>query len=170
MRRAGVVVVAMITATLAAIAGPGASPAYACSCAVMSEREYAVAADLVVRAVVTDLREPFLAMRSDAPVRVRLAVERVDKGEAGDQITLTTARSGASCGFSFERGHRYLIYARDGETGLCSGNRYLGAAPEVPLGRDRWPTATVLMAVAAVVAGAAVGGWLLVHRRRARPG
>jgi hypothetical protein len=136
---------------------------------VISEREYAVAADLVVRAVVTDLREPFLAMRSDAPVRVRLAVERVDKGEAGDEITLTTALSGASCGFAFERGHRYLIYARDGETGLCSGNQHLGAAPEVPLDPDRRPTASVL-AAAVVVAGAAVGGWLLVHRRWPRPG
>jgi hypothetical protein len=109
-------------------------------------------------------------MRSDAPVRVRLVVERVDEGEAGDEITLTTALSGASCGFTFERGHRYLIYARTGETGLCSGNQHLGAAPEVPLDRDPRPIATVLVSVAAVVGGAAVGGWLLVHRRRRRPG
>ncbi len=148
------------------VLGPAPAPAYACDCAQLTEQEYAAEADLIVQAVVTGVRQPLLAsLRStDHPVRVRMVVEEVYKGSPDEHLILTTARDEASCGFTFREGHRYLVHARQGHTGLCAGNQHLSAAPEVPLD-SRWSPAVVTAAVSAFAVAAAVGWWLVRRRR-----
>jgi len=59
------------------------------------------------------------------PVVWRFRVEGVWRGEAGRQVEIESARGSASCGYEFEPGARYLVFAtrnRHGnfQTGLCS--------------------------------------------------
>lgn len=56
---------------------------------------------------------------------VRFSVERAFKGVEEDQVQILTARSEASCGYPFEEGKIYLVYANKGEderlrTSICS--------------------------------------------------
>ncbi|MDP2304498.1 MAG: hypothetical protein Q8P18_00555 [Pseudomonadota bacterium] len=54
------------------------------------------------------------------PVTYTLAVTEAFKGVAeGDEITLETARDGASCGVTMEVGESRLVYTDDGSVGLC---------------------------------------------------
>ena len=63
----------------------------------------------------------------------KLRVEQSWKGVSVDEITIFTSNS--SCGYLFEKGERYLVYAHkssDGEyyTGACSGTTNVGSAGE----------------------------------------
>lgn len=42
---------------------------------------------------------------------VRLKVEKWWKGGSAVELTVSTAKSGASCGYGFEKGKKYLVYA-----------------------------------------------------------
>lgn len=57
-------------------------------------------------------------------LKVRLHVDRVYKGPVDEQITVWTASNSAACGFHFEQGTRYLVYAHEYEgqlrASLCS--------------------------------------------------
>ena len=53
-------------------------------------------------------------------VSVRFDVNRIWKGPRSDTITIKTVRSEVSCGYEFEEGRKYIVYVRNGETGLCS--------------------------------------------------
>ncbi|MEU4692060.1 hypothetical protein [Actinoplanes sp. NPDC023714] len=97
-----------------------ASPAWACSCKAGGGIEDAqLAFDGTVRAV----------YEGGGQARVRFAVENVVKGPNQDEVTLTTSDDEASCGYRFEEGGRYRVYAVDGVTSLCSGNELLTASP-----------------------------------------
>ena len=65
-----------------------------------------------------------LGQSSIDPIKVTFEVSKVWKGLDYKTITVTTARSGASCGYSFEKGKEYLVYAygkeNDLNAGLCS--------------------------------------------------
>ena len=68
-------------------------------------------------------------------LRVTFELDRVWKGLAeGDRVTLTTAADSATCGYPFEKGKSYLVYAygEEGElTGtLCSRTALLKEAKE----------------------------------------
>lgn len=56
---------------------------------------------------------------------VEFDVSRSWKGSVGAEITVATAQDSAACGFNFEEGQEYLVYAYESEgtmeTGLCSG-------------------------------------------------
>ena len=46
-------------------------------------------------------------------------------------MSLTMARSGASCGFTFVEGEEYVVYSKDGATvSLCSRTRFIANAQE----------------------------------------
>ena len=65
------------------------------------------------------------------PTTVRFEVDSVWKGPVDETISLETARSGASCGYTFTEGLEYLVYSRDGETvNLCSRTKPLFDAAE----------------------------------------
>lgn len=167
MTRIWYAAVTVLMAMAALLVGPAASPAYACSCVERTDAEAAAAADLVVEAVVTQVRHPLLWF-SDDPVRVQLLVEQVEKGDAGEQLTLRTRADEDSCGFGFQEGHRYRVHASEGWTNLCSGNQHLGAA-ELSTGGGR-PTAAVATSVAVLSAAGVAGAFLLVRRRRSGSG
>lgn len=134
--------------------------ACACSCALGTEADYERWADLVFVGVVVDIDRPLLG---GGDVSVTFAVENVSKGSAADRLVLTTASDSAACGFDFGAGNRYRVYAHEGGTGLCSGNKALGAAPEVPVDKG---FAYVWIAVAGSLIIIAAVVLLLLPRRR----
>lgn len=86
---------------------------YACSCAVSpSPLEALDKSTAVFEGTVVSIKEKFKLMQSSAdPVQVTFQVGARWKGEVGERVTVTTAQSGASCGFEFTEGERYIVYA-----------------------------------------------------------
>ena len=79
--------------------------------------------------------------------KVTFEVSNVWKGQPNRQFVVRTSGSSASCGYSFEKGKEYLVYASNQgselETGLCSGTKPLAnARPDLAvLGRGKTPAA-----------------------------
>ena len=79
-------------------------------------------------------------------VKVIFEVSKVWKGTPTQQLVITTPDSSASCGYNFEKGQNYLVYAstQDNQlqTGLCSGTKTLSTAQAdlAVLGRGETPT------------------------------
>jgi len=103
-------------------------------------------------------------------------VDAVYKGDATRTYWVSSARSGASCGFEFLVGKRYMVFARVSgdrvETDLCSGTLQGGLDPAsvaLPAGHAprEDPPSTALIAVIlisfATAAAAAIGA---VYRGR----
>lgn len=68
-------------------------------------------------------------------VNVTLIVEDVWKGELAKEVTLTTGSGGGDCGYPFEVGANYLIYAYSSQgeylsTNICQRTNRLSAAAE----------------------------------------
>ncbi len=102
--------------------------AHACTCvAARPVYEMYQDSDAVFSGMVLDVNSTSLEL-----VNVTLAVSHAWKGASGSTVALTTSSSGASCGFSFQRGVEYLVYAKNlsGQlnTGLCSGTKLLSEA------------------------------------------
>lgn len=162
LRRLLVVLVLVATSLTVVSAGP----AFACSCAVLDD--HLDRADAAFVGVVTEVDEPAGRIFSSADaVTVRFAVERVQKGAVGDDVELTTVAEQASCGYDFTEGHRYQVFATDGQTGLCAGNEELGiaatpraAAPQP----DPFPTA-LWITVGGLLLLVGTLGVVLVRRR-----
>ncbi len=55
------------------------------------------------------------------PVIVRMTVSDVWKGPENQNVTIRTARDSAACGYSFEEGKAYLVYAHESDNGLATG-------------------------------------------------
>jgi hypothetical protein len=76
--------------------------------------------------------------------RVRLKVEEVFSGEAGETFELFTGTGGADCSSGFEAGERYLVYAsldkKSGKwtTGVCSGTAAWRYAKDEVMGYRAW--------------------------------
>lgn len=157
---------ALVVMTAGLVVGP-VSTACACSCAEPNPTENTAWADLVFVGVVVDIDRPAFSMSSGDLMTAWLTVEQVQKGSAQGRVAVRTAIEGPSCGFDFVEGNRYLIYSREGQTSLCSGNQLIGAAPETELDSD--------VPVAALVAGGvtvlvvALGLWWVLRRRRPGP-
>jgi len=180
--------VAVVAAALGLLAQIplGTLPASACSCVAGTLAETAARADLIFTGTVQHVRVSHpgapLQFSSNDPVRADMLVDTVYRGEVPAQVTVGTVASGASCGFAFQPGQRYTVFARlqdDGlTTGLCSGNvrgpidpaiygLTAGVSPlpvaQVQEGQG-WPALWLLLgAVAAVVLGGALG--LVIWRR-----
>ncbi|MEV4177977.1 hypothetical protein [Nonomuraea sp. NPDC049709] len=110
--------------------------AYACSCADLTPAESVEHADTVFTGTVTEVRESEgdpLGPRP--PIVFTFRADNVYKGAPAAELTLATSADSASCGYPFERGTRYLVFATSGPSGLfdpvpgvgltsnlCSGN------------------------------------------------
>ncbi|AQZ64399.1 hypothetical protein BKM31_25670 [[Actinomadura] parvosata subsp. kistnae] len=104
--------------------------AHACSCADLTPALAVREADAVFTGTVTNVRE------EDRPGRPRVytfQADQVYKGTPAARITLTSNADSASCGYPFQRGGRYLVFAAVSSTGpavegvelssgMCSGN------------------------------------------------
>ena len=103
----------------------GARQAHACSCAIApgSPAEELAKADAVFAGIATSVkahRKLFILPSSSDPVTVEFEVTHVWKGPLQGTLTVKTVRNEASCGYEFRKGEWYVVYARNGETGLCS--------------------------------------------------
>lgn len=112
-----------------------AMPAFACSCIPPQPPEQSFdEVDAVFVATVDDIKESPLSTSSLDPKTVFLNVSQSWKGVSNQKITIQTARDSASCGYNFEVGEQYLIYANntDGKltTGLCSRTQLIQSADE----------------------------------------
>jgi hypothetical protein len=59
---------------------------------------------------------------SEYEAAVRIKVERSWKGGLSNEITLTTAKDSAMCGYYFETGKKYLVYANGKPDALMVSN------------------------------------------------
>ena len=115
---------------LAMLAAP---TAYACSCVPPGPPSEALAqADVVAAVEVLGIDR---TTEADYPLlRVQTRVIRGFKGADSDRLALYTATNSAACGFNFEEGQRYLVYASDHDgtlsTGLCTRTAALADAEE----------------------------------------
>ena len=118
-----------------------AASAYACSCLPRTPQQSFASAQAVFAGRVIDVGQQNPA----SEVRVRFEVSRIWKGQKRPRIVVMTSSSSASCGYSFQVGENYLIYASLQEsqlqTGLCSGTKPLSMAQEdlAVLGRGETP-------------------------------
>ncbi len=110
-----------------------ATPSYACSCVPPASPSESLAnSALVFQGRVSSVQE---LDRGDGtwgsldPTTVAFEVSTVWKGPEHQTMYLTTAREGASCGFTFVDGEEYVVYSRDGsEVSLCSRTRNVSDA------------------------------------------
>lgn len=119
-------------AGLALVAGLSLSDAaLACSCVVTPDPQVArEASDAVFSGKVTGIVQ---SGQSGRMLKVTLQVDRAWKGATCGEVTLETAADGATCGFGFEQGKSYLVYAveEDGlTTNLCTRSRSIDQADE----------------------------------------
>lgn len=117
-----------------------ASPCLACSCVPpprnqVEREEWAKKARAVFTGKVWNVKGEYNT--SYSTVRVRFFVEDAFKGTHKHQVTVRTPDNGAMCGYHFEEGKRYTVFAYDKgpkgfKTSLCSGNR------RGPINPDDW--------------------------------
>lgn len=161
MRRWPARAAALTLLVLALVSGSG-SPACACSCQPATEADYLQRADLVFDGVAVDRDRPLLP-GSGTTVTVKFTVETLVKGVAEERVTLRTPADQGGCGFQFDTGYRYRVYAASGLTTLCAGNRNLGAAPDVPV--EGGMPLELIVGVAAAIGIVMI---VVVTRRRGR--
>ena len=128
----------LIVIFLAVLAVPViASPCWACSCAPQDRRDQAKRADLVFTGVaksekVIDEGDP--EYEGDEIIGTRFRVGRAYKGHPGRWVTVGSHVNSATCGYDFEMGKRYTVFAyeqNDGyRTDLCSGTKQGRINPE----------------------------------------
>ena len=128
-----------------------ASAGFACTCAPpptnQSVERQVVGARNEARAVfsgeVVEVRE---GPQDSFNVVVRLRVERIWKGVSAGEVSIVTGRGGGDCGYRFEAGGKYLVYAYGSAggplgTNICQRTKRLAdaAADLKALGRGRPP-------------------------------
>lgn len=111
--------------------------ASACSCADAGTiQEKKERSDAVFEGTATSVKQSslFLFRSPDKAVKTSFRVSEVWKGHVAPTIEVLTAESGDSCGYEFQEGERYLVYARSTgsslEVSLCSGTILQSAASE----------------------------------------
>ena len=181
------------------LAPPG--PVWACSCAMPSSPAVAAGdaaavfsgtvTSIVDRGsfnfldeVLSGLGQPRQSLGGDSR-QMTLAVADSWKGVTETPVTIGTDYGDADCGFSFNVGGQYLVYAYDNQgrlaTNMCLRTAELAQAPADLSYLQAWPTLTVTPAASTlpglclagalglvgVLALAGGAGW--AWRRRARP-
>lgn len=122
--------------------GFGGVAAFACSCVQVTGiplQKQVEESKLMARAVFSGKVLSVVGNMESWNLIVRFEVADLWKGNIGRNIEITTPTSSASCGYSFEEGKSYLVYAY-GEvtdapkaklmTGLCTRTRRLSKAKE----------------------------------------
>jgi hypothetical protein len=78
-----------------------------------------------------DFRGKMWTIPGEGPATATLRVSEVWKGPKQQTVEITTASNGAMCGYSFEEGREYLVYAYGGQdlkVDLCSETKLLSKA------------------------------------------
>lgn len=120
VRLFGIVMVAFV-AILSLFA---TNPVFACSCKQPPHPLVALQnSDAVFAGKVIDIKIPDNVMSSADPMSVTFAVNQTWKGHTQKTINVSTEVSSASCGYEFQIGETYLVYANGQDslhTSLCS--------------------------------------------------
>lgn len=107
---------------------------FACSCVQPDSPLTSLSeAEAVFAGQVTDIDVPAgITFSSLDPVKATFSVSQSWKGSIEKIITVSTPRGSASCGFGFEMGQEYLVYAygndNDLQVSLCSRTNLLAQA------------------------------------------
>lgn len=161
---------------------------FACSCIMPgTPQEEITRSDAVFSGKVTQLT-PVTNQDGIGSIKVSFEVGQVWKGQIPQELLVETSDSSASCGYSFESGKEYLVYAYSNEgqlsVGLCSRTALLADAQQdiTALGQSTAPSAapeaspvaapaaqsnqTLLLVggLVAIAAVAAIGGWRYTRR------
>ena len=98
---------------------------FACSCMQLSEQQALEKSEVAFVGTVTKVWES-KGSHGVGRYTVSFKVERFLKGSFTGPSVVTTATNGAACGYNFQEGTKYKVFARAYEgtytTGLCSGN------------------------------------------------
>ncbi len=163
MRRTVAKVVLGLAAAVVILTASG--PAWACTCVSLTKPQLATRAQVIFTGKATSV-----AMSGSMLVTTFL-VQTGYKGEVPAELTITSGAKGATCGYRFEQGARYTVFAvRSGghlTTSLCSGTT---VGDIEPAGYGLVPKAVssgsplFTIVIGAVLVGAAV--WAFLRRRR----
>jgi hypothetical protein len=109
----------------------GQQPAFACSCAQAAKPQLALRAAVIFTGVPTRFVRSFgfsgrgCGIASADPVTFSFDVQSVYKGDVPRRVDVNTVVSGASCGYEFQTGKVYTVFASPREdrleTNLCGG-------------------------------------------------
>ncbi|MBI3859650.1 MAG: hypothetical protein HY296_05350 [Thaumarchaeota archaeon] len=123
MKSVPLFLVILLVATLLVFMGTPRR-AYACSCASISQEQAFQGANAVFDGTVTDIKPSSIKVfgASDSE-SVSFDVITSTKGSVGGEVDVLTPSNGGACGYTFQVGHQYTVYARllNGqlETDLC---------------------------------------------------
>jgi MYXO-CTERM domain-containing protein len=101
--------------------------ARACSCMAQSIEDAIAGSDAIFEGIVDSIEE------GDGVRHVRFSVTQSWEGVETERVEVTTSASSASCGYPFEVGTAYLVYATEDaglEVSLCSRTRPMDEADE----------------------------------------
>ncbi len=116
---------ALLVAALLVAALP--APAHACSCAPVTPAQARDRAAAVFEGQVTSIERIGRADIDPATLRVHFEVVQWWKGGSAEHATVLTSSSSAACGYPFQRGASYVVYATrhgaDLRVGLCGGTK-----------------------------------------------
>lgn len=121
-RRRGVLLMLLLLVGWGLASGP--TPAHACSCVEIPSPEIALQRSAAVFAgEVLSVRQKgpnlFGGGYAEHPIRVTFRVTETWKGVEADRLTVHTSMS--TCGFDFDEGMRYIVYAYETSEGLATG-------------------------------------------------
>lgn len=133
------------------VAAPTSS--YACSCAELpSVEEELLHSEAVFSGKVIDIQQK-KHLKGYLTKTVLFEIEATWKGGSQSQVIVTTGSGGGDCGFDFEKGREYLVYASESSmygkkelvTILCDRTRLVTAADEdfAVLGEGKAPNQEV---------------------------
>lgn len=129
MGRLPILLIAVLLASGLSIGS--AARAVACSCAQLTRAEAYAAADVVVEGVIIGASAP-----EQARITYTVSVERVLKGEAGEQLEVVSAQDSAACGLIMAVGQRWRLNISefDGQltTWLCDRSALLSEQAPIP--------------------------------------
>jgi hypothetical protein len=120
--------------------------ASACSCMGVPIQRYISSSDAVFSGEVVDLQKGTSASRMFGPSdTVTLRVSEAWKGTDQGTLEVSTPSQGSACGYHFEEGQEYLVYAygkQDLKVDACGGTTHLSKADEdlALLGNGEKPT------------------------------
>jgi hypothetical protein len=140
--------------------------ASACSCGVPAGssprelvRQELSSSDAVFAGEVVDIDKPLLVTSSVDPVTVTFRVSGVWKGAERETLDVETAVSDASCGYPFDEGESYLVFAYEAETRNVGGLEVALCGSTTPVSEAG--AAFAALGPGAVPAGPPSGeGWL----------
>ncbi len=108
-----------------------AGTAFACSCIISTPAQYYERAEVVFTGTVKAVAQPMFS----GYITYSIEVDQSYKGSNSGTVSIVSHESSATCGFTFQKDKRYVVFAFRSENGLetnlCSGTAEVEAATEI---------------------------------------